>query len=165
MVLSFQDVKAIMQRMRDLECSSGQGWMCSSIVVCRGYRVVFGLPLSSRPTFSRRLSVCWKSPCVFVSVCVFFFLWLCEIVFPMTDREMLTLTSQPIPIKTLRLWLMALLVCGFAQMGLHLSQDPCCLHSDPQRMAIQQLSFVNVRWFFFFFRLCFPTSHSHLLFF
>lgn len=84
-------------------------------------------------------------------------LWLCEIVFPMTDREMLTVTSQPIPIKTRRLWLMALLVCGFAQMGLHLSQDPCCLHSDPQRMVIQQLSFVNVRFFFlvFLFFVCF----------
>lgn len=93
--------------------------------------------------------------------------------FLMTDREMLTLTSQPIPIKTHRLWLMALLVCGFAQMGLHLSQDPCCLHSDPQRMVIQQLSFVNVRCFFFCFVLIvfvflfvfLLASHSQLHFF
>lgn len=87
---------------------------------------------------------------MFVSV-FFVTFWVCEIVFLMTDREMLTLTSQPIPIKLHRLWLMALLVCGFAQMGLHLSQDPCCLHSDPQRMVIQQLSFVNVRLFFIYF--------------
>lgn len=72
-----------------------------------------------------------------------------EIVFTVTDREMLA--SQPVPMKTLRLWLMAPFNCGFAQMGLHLSQDPCCLHSDPQRRVIHQLSFVNVTFFFFFF--------------
>ncbi len=56
-----------------------------------------------------------------------------------------------------------LMVCGFAQMGLHLSQDPCCLHSDPQRMVIQQLSFVNVRFLFFFFFYSLTVSISLFL--
>lgn len=133
--------------------------MCSLMVVGRGCRVdlVFHSPVV-QPSIEH--CGCFYSSCV--CECV---LWLCEIVFPMTDREMLTLTSQPIPIKTHRLWLMALLVCGFAQMGLHLSQDPCCLHSDPQRMVIQQLSFVNVIFFSLFFFLCFIASDSQLLFF
>lgn len=97
----------------------------------------FSPVLSIHPAFPRMLWLFWKRMCL----CV---LW---DNFLMTDREMLTPTSQTIPIKTRRLWLMALLVCGFAQMGLHLSQDPCCLHSDPQRMVIHQLSFVNVRCF------------------
>lgn len=82
-----------------------------------------------------------------------------EIVFTVTDREMLA--SQPVPMKTLRLWLMAPFNCGFAQMGLHLSQDPCCLHSDPQRRVIHQLSFVNVTFFFFLFL---PLPRSQFVF-
>lgn len=114
--------------------------------------------------------------CLSVFVCACISLCVCvwvrdfvssEIVFTVTDREMLA--SQPVPIKTLRLWLMAPFNCGFAQMGLHLSQDPCCLHSDPQRRVIHQLSFVNVTFFFLFFTppslaVCFPSSYSALLF-
>lgn len=133
--------------MRYLEYYSRQGWICSLIVVCRGYRVD---PVVHSPVAQPSLKHvgCFDSSCVCECVS-----WVCEIVFLMTDRMMPTLTSQPIPIKTHRLWLMALLVCGFAQMGLHLSQDPCCLHSDPQRMVIQQLSFVNVTFCLLFFYL------------
>lgn len=53
---------------------------------------LFGLTLSSHPTFPQTL---WVLCLWFVTFVSF------EIVFPMTDREMLT--SQPIPIKTPRL--------------------------------------------------------------
>lgn len=159
MVVSFSRCKSqnTMGERLVLQYSSRQGWMCSLPAVCRGYRVdsVFHSPVV-QPSLKR--CGCFDSSCV-CEVC-FVTLWVCEIVFPMTDREMLTLTSQPIPIKTHRLWLMALLVCGFAQMGLHLSQDPCCLHSDPQRRAIRQLSFVNVRFvFIYLFSYFVPLPH------
>lgn len=121
-------------------------------MVCKGYRAYLGFHFPVIQPFLKHfglLSVCVSVLCDFVSF---------QIVFLMTGREILT--SQPIPIKTLRLWLIAPFNCGFAQMGLHLSQDPCCLHSDPQRMVIQQLSFVNVRFFllFFSFFICLFSS-------
>lgn len=57
---------------------------------------LFGLTLSSHPTFPQTLWVALTGSVFVVCDNVSF-----EIVFPMTDREMLT--SQPIPIKTPRL--------------------------------------------------------------